>query len=570
MWFATWKKWYLTQKLASADTTLRIDRDIWVSEGRLKLKDPNNRDTTYVEWLSFATNTANGDGTYTLGTLVRWLSQTADPATAGTWKTFWAGTECVLVAMHDQLLDRVQWVQATVFADPAARDVAIPVPSNWRIIYVTSLGILQQYVGWTWTDFASGTTLNATTTAAGKLEVAVASDINSQTVLWDSWAPLAITPNWLASVDSYCIWENVSSTNALTLEKYYPVAYCDSQVSFWNATATQWLAFRMVGNWNFMTTLNVGLKKVGTPADNVSIEIQSNSAGAPSGTVLWTWTISWGSLTTSSVDTTVSGYSFVPTDLTVYWVVFKRSWAIDAVNYYQVTVHTDDTVAFPYKINNAWVWGSNLLTESPSLYSNWFYAQYAVKAFASNQKFCSVQLFATTTLTFPALVWKNQARVYTWFSNLREYRPYYLSNTAWAISLTPGTIPTYVGTAKSSITMWIPLQWFYKPRVTTSVAGATNTSTLFTTWKYTENGGYVMGGTNWTFTSLVTIQTSQDNASWTSIRTAWPWPDSLSNYAEHTTSAYILPWQYYRMGYIVWAIGSPANFYLDFYENNFI
>ena len=80
--------------------------------------------------------------------------------------------------------------------------------------------------------------------------------------------------------------EACAQGDAITTETYCPALICDSQLTFGNATATQWQAFRMVGNGNAMTSINIGLKKVGTPADNVTVEIQADSSGSPSGTAL--------------------------------------------------------------------------------------------------------------------------------------------------------------------------------------------------------------------------------------------------------------------------------------------
>jgi hypothetical protein len=57
------------------------------------------------------------------------LSQTADPATAGTGQVWIAGTKIKLVAMHDQMLDKLEGddvlISATVYASTAARDSAL-------------------------------------------------------------------------------------------------------------------------------------------------------------------------------------------------------------------------------------------------------------------------------------------------------------------------------------------------------------------------------------------------------------------------------------------------------------
>ncbi len=68
-----------------------------------------------------------------------------------------------------------------VYADATARDAGIPSPANGMVIYNTALGILQQYIAGAWTNFASGTTVNADTTTAGKVEIATAAEILSET-----------------------------------------------------------------------------------------------------------------------------------------------------------------------------------------------------------------------------------------------------------------------------------------------------------------------------------------------------------------------------------------------------
>lgn len=104
--FATRKIVYLTKKLSPGDVTFTANDTTTVTKGRIRWRDPNNKDSTYIEWVSFTGITDNGDGTYTYTGLTRDLSRTAVPATSlSTGKTFGAGSEGTLVAMHDQLGD---------------------------------------------------------------------------------------------------------------------------------------------------------------------------------------------------------------------------------------------------------------------------------------------------------------------------------------------------------------------------------------------------------------------------------------------------------------------------------
>lgn len=82
----------------------------------------------------------------------------------------------------------------------------------------------------------------------------------------------------------------------------------------------------------------LSLRKQGSPADNVTVEVCADSAGAP-GAVLASSTLAGSSLAESS-----DWIEFVfstPTMLalaTTYWLVVKRSGAVDATNYYAMAV----------------------------------------------------------------------------------------------------------------------------------------------------------------------------------------------------------------------------------------
>lgn len=81
-----------------------------------------------------------------------------------------------------------------IYADATARDTAIPSPANGMIIYNSGIGALQQYVAGAWTNFASGSTVNADTTTAGKVELPTTSEVQSNSQTGGSGAALAISP----------------------------------------------------------------------------------------------------------------------------------------------------------------------------------------------------------------------------------------------------------------------------------------------------------------------------------------------------------------------------------------
>jgi microcystin-dependent protein len=72
-------------------------------------------------------------------------------------------------------------LQLPVYADATARDAAILAPSNGMLIYNIGLGIIQQYIGGSWQNNASGTTVDAADHTAGKVDIASATEIGANT-----------------------------------------------------------------------------------------------------------------------------------------------------------------------------------------------------------------------------------------------------------------------------------------------------------------------------------------------------------------------------------------------------
>lgn len=83
-----------------------------------------------------------------------------------------------------------------------------------------------------------------------------------------------------------------------------------------------------------LDSVTFSMCKIGAPGDNFVIEVQTDSAGSPSGTVIASYTGAGSSITTSPTD---YSYSFGITTLsatTTYWFVFKRSGALSTSDYY--------------------------------------------------------------------------------------------------------------------------------------------------------------------------------------------------------------------------------------------
>lgn len=88
-------------------------------------------------------------------------------------------------------------------------------------------------------------------------------------------------------------------------------------------------------------TPSLTLWKSGSPTDNVLIEIQTDNAGSPSGTILGTVTVAYTSLGTTQPSLTSYGTASASlTSGVTYWIVVERSGALSATNYYALGINT--------------------------------------------------------------------------------------------------------------------------------------------------------------------------------------------------------------------------------------
>jgi hypothetical protein len=181
--------------------------------------------TTKAEVWQVAAGTTQSGQTVTLGTLTRALplSNGTDFTGSGTAQAFAAGADVFLAwDAHDAAMTPKLDINNTftgtntfsgamvttgsqkvpVYADAAARDAAITVPANGMEVYLTSEGQFTDYVAGAWADRASGTNPNASTTEAGKVEEATASEIGSATASGATGARLFINPSSTAKTSS--------------------------------------------------------------------------------------------------------------------------------------------------------------------------------------------------------------------------------------------------------------------------------------------------------------------------------------------------------------------------------
>lgn len=243
MSFADWKYAYLVYKL-NPSGTITLDRDIWVSSGRLYLVNDNQ-----AEWINFTSSTLTS-GYYILWWVTRNVDPVLVPMTWGTDnKTWLANQKCTLVQPHDTMFDAtsggtiwgaitvpsitvtgatVLWTsfKEPVYANATARDAVITSPSNGMSVYLTAEGYFTDYQSGVWSPRSAGAvTPNATTTTAGKVEMSTDAEFLSSTSIGWTGAFIVPTPNqviWLLYYGDGSDGDVVISVNtSLTKDMYY-------------------------------------------------------------------------------------------------------------------------------------------------------------------------------------------------------------------------------------------------------------------------------------------------------------------------------------------------------------
>jgi hypothetical protein len=160
------------------------------------------------------------------------------------------------------------------------------------IIYNTALGVLQQYIGGAWANNASGTVVNADTTTAGKVEIATQAEFIANTDVGGTGATLSVPPSIINNslLSSYIAGEALTANDFVLLEIQRGFAFnantgIATSSAIGDATARTRESIDIIGNGVSASTQKLSLAKVGAPADSVSIRIETDTAGNPSGTL---------------------------------------------------------------------------------------------------------------------------------------------------------------------------------------------------------------------------------------------------------------------------------------------
>ena len=211
-----------------------------------------------------------------------------------------------------------------------------------------------------------------------------------------------------------------------------------------NVSANTRKSMRIIGNGVGFTTMKLGVYKTGTPADNFEVRIETDDGtGKPSGTAVTNGTASvagW-SLTTSVADTTFTfGGTVTLTTGVVYHIVVRRSSGLDVSNYFNMVYINKNVRAFTTRVFDGTNWWSAVTTKT--MYATITGAYYSVACETSASFIEQSYFMGQVTSSFA--VWAQASilkiGVSRTLTGLTKNAGYFLSNTAGAISTTPGTI----------------------------------------------------------------------------------------------------------------------------------
>ena len=208
------------------------------------------------------------------------------------------------------------------------------------------------------------------------------------------------------------------------------------------------------------TTLQVYLSKSGTPSDNVVITIQTDSAGAPSGTPISNGTannIAGTGLTGSAVLTTATFASpFTLAANTTYWIVASRSGSLSNTDNYNMW---GDTTSKAYANFAQYIYNGTSWVNNASNYIPYFSITPATGTSYSVWRADANALPASVMRRYDGFVTDNGAigtstsvkfgGILSGFVGLTQGSTYYVSDTVGTIQTSAGTATLKVGVAIS-------------------------------------------------------------------------------------------------------------------------
>jgi len=364
-------KTYLAAKLNPTDVTMTVATAPTRTAGRIYLKSWSQE-----ERISYTGVTGT-----TLTGLTRWLSKTADPATAGTGLTFIAGTPVKLVAMHDQLPDEnivnifdgdntfngdnthtgsddytgagarldLSWAKLW-FSVPnltTAERVALTA-ENGDFVYDTTLGNFYVYKASWWADVDTGTTTpNGSTTVAGVYEEATVAEQWTASATGTTGARLVPANANLVKTSSGAGDENkLAILNASWVFDSTFIDWINNTYTAGETTAV-WSLMAMESDWNVYKTVRTASAK----ADFSTITWIENTTSARS--IINLYLSDNKSLVLYIKDADKKIYWTVVTysrTTPTYWTEVEISPALDAAEWFSADMLSSWLIVIWYKL----------------------------------------------------------------------------------------------------------------------------------------------------------------------------------------------------------------------------
>lgn len=225
------------------------------------------------------------------------------------------------------------------------------------------------------------------------------------------------------------------------------------------ANTQQSVAVRFVATGASVTGVTIRLLKIGSPSDNIKVTVYDESSGSPNAAIADGVS---NNVAGSSVAITWTNQAFTfaanpaTTIGTAYWIVIERTGARDTSNFYIVCPLIEDTgTALPVKTK---IYTSSAWTDNYSM---------AINIDGQNRSFLA-KTDANYILSSNFVGFADEAGsagntakkvkvfgVIDGLSGLTANTPVWLSDTAGAVSSTPGTYQIQVGMARSATTLVI-------------------------------------------------------------------------------------------------------------------
>lgn len=290
-----------------------------------------------------AYSSANKTMTVSSITVNKWASVSSTAQTHSVWSVviisdnyqFW---EDIKTAINSKLDDDQDWTwdSATTFWWMIAKTLTTAqrlalTPTNWMIVYDTTLWEIYQYIWGAWSSISAWSTQpNASTTVAWKVEVATQTEFDAWTATGWTWASLLATPDMInklintstaktSIVSADRVW--IADSAASWVNKYITYANFRTQLltdntaynsKFWGTWADWALA---VSSWT--TTISLSSDKVVKNYSSITITW---------GTTQITW-VSWNPWAYAIIkckwDFTMSSWTF---KMDWQWWVWSQNW----------------------------------------------------------------------------------------------------------------------------------------------------------------------------------------------------------------------------------------------------